>query len=168
MFTPTDEITASQTLLVPDKQTKKVSAALSFKNLDAIDYISVTKSGGNSYSNKISRSELIASYSFSYAIQPTDPESFKLLLKAHYKDGNASNILTLNVDNRRGFFIRSMQRVARVTVSPLVTNHFLTRIIQPANGMWVAPTWALFGRCNLTITGYFWRHIWTGLCSKCR
>ncbi len=124
LFTPTDEITASQTLLVPDKQTKKVSTALSFKNLDAIDYISVTKSGGNSYSNKINRSELIAAYLFSYAIQPTDPESFKLLLKAYYKDGNASNSLTLNVDNRKGFFVRSMQRIARVTGKPIGNESF--------------------------------------------
>lgn len=124
VFVPTDELTAAQTILIPDKQTKKVATALNFKNLDAIDYISVTKSGGNSYSSKINRQELAASYSFSYPIQTTDPESFKLLLKAYYKDGNASNTLTLNVDNRWGFFVRSMQHVARVTGKAIGTESF--------------------------------------------
>ncbi|MCH5691053.1 hypothetical protein LWM68_46620 [Niabella sp. W65] len=45
VFVPTDELTAAQTILIPDKQTKTVATALSFKNLDAIDHISVTKSG---------------------------------------------------------------------------------------------------------------------------
>ncbi len=124
VFVPTDELIATQTLLIPDKQTKKVSAALSFKNLDAIDYISVTKSGGNSYSNKINRAELASSYTFTYPIQVTDPQSFKLLLKAHYKDGNVSNTLALDVDNRWGFFIRSMKRVARVTGKPIGNESF--------------------------------------------
>lgn len=119
VFVPTDEITTSETNLIPDKQTKKVSAVLSFKNIGAIDYISVTKSGGSSYSRKITRQELSSSYTFSYPIQASDPESFKLLLKAYYTDGNASNQLSLTVDNRWGFFLRNVSRIARVTGKPL-------------------------------------------------
>ncbi|MGN7783722.1 DUF4185 domain-containing protein [Niabella sp. 22666] len=124
VFVPADELTAAQKVLIPDKQTKKVSAVLSFKNLSAIDYISVTKSGGNSYSAKISGGELASSYTFNYTIQATDPQSFKLLLKAHYKDGNISNALALDVDNRWGFFVRSMQRVSRVTGKPIGSESF--------------------------------------------
>lgn len=119
VFVPADEITAAETNLIPDKQTKKVATVLSFKNISNIDYISVIKSGGNSYSQKISRQELSSAYTFSYPIQASDPESFKLLLKAYYTDGNASNQLSLNVDNRWGFFIRKVNRIARVTGRPL-------------------------------------------------
>lgn len=115
VFVPADEITTSVTDLIPDKETKKVSAVLNFKNIEAIDHISVIKSGGSSYSQNISRQELSTPYTFSYLVQASDPESFRLLLRAYYKDGNASNQLSLNVDNRRGFFVRKVSRIARVT-----------------------------------------------------
>ncbi len=124
VFVPTDEIAASETNLIPDKNTKTVSVVLSFKNIDAINYISVIKSGGNSYSEKISRQELSSSYAFSYLVQASDPESFRLVLRAYYKDGNASNELTLTIDNRWGFFIRDVRRIARVTGKPIGTETF--------------------------------------------
>src|SRR3546814_9324663 len=77
----------------------------------------VRKSGGNQFSAKVDRSELAASYVFTYTIQPGDPESFRLVLTAHYNDGNVSNELSLQVDNRWGFFIRGVTRIARVTRS---------------------------------------------------
>src|SRR5690606_19800228 len=43
----------------------------------------------------------------------------RLLLRAYYKDGNASKELSLTVDNRWGFFIRSVKRIARVTGRPI-------------------------------------------------
>lgn len=119
LFEPADEITASETILIPDKQTKKVAVVLSFKNLDAIDRIQVVKSGGSSYAQTISRQELSSAYTFTYQVQPSDPESFRLLLRAYYKDGNASKELSLTVDNRWGFFIRSVKRIARVTGRPI-------------------------------------------------
>lgn len=124
VFVPTDELTAAATTLIPDKETKKVSTVLSFKNMDAIDHISVIKSGGSSYSANINRQDLSLAYNFSYLIQAADPASFKLLLRAHYKDGNASNTLTLTVDNRWGFFLRSVRRVSRVTGKPIGNEPF--------------------------------------------
>ena len=114
-YIPIDEITSSVIDLVPDKDTKTVSAILNFKNLDDIDYLMVKKSGGDNYSVKINQVELSSSYVFKYTIQKSDPENFNLLLSAYYKDGNKSNELSLNVDNRWGFFIRKVTRIARVT-----------------------------------------------------
>jgi len=114
-YIPVDEITSSETELVPDKETKAVSAMLQFKNIDDIDFLVVRKSGGDNYSVTINRNELSSSYMFRYTIQPADPESFRLLLSVYYKDGNASNVFSLHVDNRWGFFIRKVSRTARVT-----------------------------------------------------
>ena len=111
-FIPVDEIISAKTFLIPNKDTKVVSTILNFKNIDAIDYLMVRKSGGNSYSVKIDRNELTADYVFNYVVQKTDPQNFRLILVAVYKDGNKSNDLSLNVDNRWGFFIRSVSRTA--------------------------------------------------------
>ena len=119
VFVPTDEISAAETTLIPHRESKKVSVVLGFQNLAAIHHLTVIKSGGTSYTQTIPRAELSAAYTFTYQVQPSDPESFKLLLRAHYDDGNASNMLSLTVDNRRGFFIRKLTRVARVTGRPL-------------------------------------------------
>lgn len=118
-YIPIDEITSLETLLVPNKETKMVSATLNFKDMDAIDYLMVRNSGRNSYSAKIEQSELIPNYRFNYTIQETDPQSFRLILTAINKDGNASKDFSLNVDNRWGFFIRKVTRVARVTGSAI-------------------------------------------------
>ena len=115
IYVPVDEITASETNLFPDKHTKAVSAALSFNNLETIDYLSVRKSGGDDYSVKINRTELSSPYVFNYTIQQSDPENFNLILKVYYKNGNESKPVTLKIDNRWGFFIRSVNRIARVT-----------------------------------------------------
>jgi hypothetical protein len=114
-YVPADEIIASETNLVPEKETKTVRTILTFENLDAIDYISVKKNGGDNYSDQIVNSELSPSYRFEYTIQKSDPESFKLVLSAYYKNGNKSNDISLNIDNRWGFFVRSVERIARVT-----------------------------------------------------
>lgn len=114
-YEPIDEITASQEHLIPDKTTKLVSVTLTFKNLNDINYLVVKKSGESSYSVKIDRNELSASYVLKYEIQKNDPESFNLLLSTYYKDGNVSKTLSLSVDNRWGFFIRKVDRIARVT-----------------------------------------------------
>ncbi len=117
---PADEIFSSKTILVPDKDTKEVTTSLTFNNLEAIDYLMVRKSGGDGYSRKIERSELSSSYNFSYTIQQVDPENFKLVFKAYYKDSNASKDFFLEVDNRWGFFIRNITRIARVTGTPML------------------------------------------------
>ena len=123
-YLPVDEIAASETNLVPDKETKTVTTTLTFQNLDAIDYISVKKNGGDNYSAEIDKSELSSSYSFKYVIQESDPEAFKLVLSAIYKDGNKSNNLSLSIDNRWGFFIRGVNRIARVTGTPMADETF--------------------------------------------
>jgi len=110
---PVDEITASEINLIPDRDTKTVSTILNFKNLGNVNYLSVTKTGGGEI--KINRSELSSPYTLTYAIQKSDPESFKLKLKACYKNGKTSQEITLNIDNRWGFFIRKVSRIARVT-----------------------------------------------------
>jgi hypothetical protein len=112
---PVDEITSSETILIPDKDTKTVSVVLFFKNLSEIDYLMVKKSGGDNYSVRIEQADLSSPYVFKYTIQKSDPESFKLLLRAYYNDGSMSNELSLSIDNRRGFFIRNVTRVARIT-----------------------------------------------------
>ncbi|MDR0395357.1 MAG: DUF4185 domain-containing protein [Tannerella sp.] len=112
---PVDEITSSESDLVPDRKTRVVSAILNFEKLDDIDYLMVRKSGGDSYSVKISREELSPSYRFSYTVRKSDPESFHLLLSAYYKDGSESKALSLHIDNRWGFFVRKVSRIARVT-----------------------------------------------------
>ena len=123
-YIPVDEIISSETYLVPDKDTKAVSTTLYFKNLDDIDYLIVKKSGGDNYSVKINQSELSSNYKFNYTIQKTDPESFRLVLIAFYKDGNMSNELSLDIDNRWGFFIRKVSRIARVTGSAMPEETF--------------------------------------------
>jgi len=124
LYVPGDEMTSSALTLVPDRATKTVSATLDFKDLDAIAYVMVRKSGGTQFTAKIDRSELSASYVLTYAIQSSDPESFRLVLTAHYNDGNVSNELSLQVDNRWGFFIRGVTRVARVTGRPMAGELF--------------------------------------------
>ncbi len=114
-YVPIDEISATETELIPDKVTKSVTATLQFSNLNTIDYLLVTKSGGTAYSERIERNELSPSYQYRYTIQASDPESLRLLFKAVYMDGNLSKELALDIDNRWGFFIRSVDRVARVT-----------------------------------------------------
>ncbi len=124
VYVPTDEIASSDINLVPDKDTKAVSAVLTFDNLDAIAYLTVKKSGADNYSVNIDRQELSSSYVLTYTIQPSDPEAFKLVLTAHYLDGNVSNQFFLDIDNRWGFFIRHVSRIARVTGRPLAGEAF--------------------------------------------
>lgn len=135
---PTDEIFAENTVLIPHKETKEATTTLTFHNLDAIDYIQVRKSGAGSYSRRINRQELSPTYKFVYTIEAADPESFRLVLSAHYRDGNASKELLLDVDNRWGFFIRYVKRIARVTGRPIVDEPFPT----PTN---TATTWNVGG-----------------------
>lgn len=125
-YVPVDEITSLETTLIPDKNTKTASAVLSFKNLNAIDYILVRKSGGNSYAVKIEQAELSSPYVFSYSIQKSDPESFNLLLNAYYQDGNVSKEFSLNIDNRWGFFIRKVTRIARITGTTMSGETFVS------------------------------------------
>lgn len=123
-YIPIDEIIPLDTHLIPNKDTKIVSTTLNFKDIDAIDYLLVRKSVGDSYSAKISQSELTSDYIFNYTIQKTDPQNFRLVLAAFYKDGNMSKELSLNVDNRWGFFIRNVTRIARVTGSIINGENF--------------------------------------------
>ena len=123
-YIPIDEIIPLDTYLIPNKDTKIVSTTLNFKDIDAIDYLLVRKSVGDSYSAKINQSELTSDYIFNYTIQKTDPQKFRLVLAAFYKDGNMSKELSLNVDNRWGFFIRNVTRIARVTGSIINGENF--------------------------------------------
>lgn len=127
-YLPADEITAASAVLIPNQQTKAVETILTFRNLEKIDHILVRKSGGTSYSRRVNRDELSAAYPLIYQVEASDPTSFKLVLSAHYKDGNVSNDLILTVDNRWGFFIRSVERVARVTGRPARDEPFPTPV----------------------------------------
>ena len=73
-YLPADEISSAETNLIPHKETKVVSAILTFKNIDHIDYLIVSKSGGESHSERINRNELSSSYLFTYTVQPSDPD----------------------------------------------------------------------------------------------
>ncbi len=44
-YVPADEISSAETDLTPHKETKVVSAILTFKKIDDIDYLIVSKSG---------------------------------------------------------------------------------------------------------------------------
>lgn len=102
-FIPVDEIISAKTFLIPNKDTKVVSTILNFKNIDAIDYLMVRKSGGNSYSVKIDRNELTADYVFNYVVQKTDPQNFRLILVAVYKDVNPAKRKAMAVKNEKRF-----------------------------------------------------------------
>lgn len=125
---PVDEITAADVSLIPDKEAKTVAAMLTFKNIEQIDHLLVRKSGGSSYSRRINHDELSSSYRLVYSIEASDPTSFNLVLSARYKDGNTSKEFVLNVDNRWGFFVRSVDRLARVTGRPLRDEPFPTPV----------------------------------------
>lgn len=114
-YIPVDEITASYTELFPDKNTKQINVELHFANLDEIAFLKVMKSGGAVYNEEIDRSELSSPYIFRYNIKASDPEFFKLIFSAVYKDGNESRKVNIEIDNRWGFFIRKVERIARVT-----------------------------------------------------
>lgn len=118
-YIPIDEITASDKDLIPDKETKSVSTILNFENIDKIDFILVKKSGNKNYNQQIKGDELKSNYIFISEIKSSDPESFKILLSAYYKDGNISKELALSVDNRWGFFIRKVSRISRITGNPM-------------------------------------------------
>lgn len=76
------------------------------------------------YSEKIDRSQLSSTYLFKYTLRQSDPESFTLILRAVYLDGNVSRDLYLNVDYKKGFHIRSISRIARVTGVPMTGENF--------------------------------------------
>lgn len=132
-YVPVEEISSVQTDLFPDKETKKVSATLLFNNLEKIDYLLVSMSGGPSYSEKIDQSKLSNPYLYSYTIRQSDPEFFRLILKAVYKDGNVSRDFSLNIDNRWGFFVRKVERIARVTGAPMAGEQFPSPNNTPLN-----------------------------------
>lgn len=119
-----NEITWAEARLVPDRESKEISAVLKFSNWEAVDYLLVRKSGGNSYSQKIERKELSPVYDFKYTVQPDDPESFKLVLTVWDKKGKSSKELSLTIDNRWGFFIRKTERIARVSGKPMAGESF--------------------------------------------
>lgn len=116
---PRDEITVSATELIPDKKTRMVTVEVTFKNLDNVAYLNVVKSGGAVYREKIDRSQLSSPYTLRYEIKSSDPERFQLVLSAEYEDGNESNSVKLDIDNRWGFFLRKVERIARVTGRPM-------------------------------------------------
>lgn len=116
---PRDEISVSATELIPEKETRMVTVEVSFKNLDNVAFLNVVKSGGAVYRDKIDRGQLSSPYILGYEIKPSDPEHFQLVLSAEYEDGNESNSVKLDVDNRWGFFLRKVERIARVTGRPL-------------------------------------------------
>lgn len=118
------ELVASETDLIPDKHTKSVSTVITIKGLDAVDFIMVTRTGGDPYMKKIDRNELSATYNYAYEIQRSDPEQFNLVLTAYRKNGTTSRELILKVDNRWGFFFRSVKRIARVTGNPIGVEPF--------------------------------------------
>jgi len=145
VYVPRDEISSSEANLIPDRANRTVSTVLTFKNLEAIDHLVVRKSGGDSYSINIGRQELSSPYTLTYTTQASDPEAFQLVLTARYLDGNVSKDLILNVDNRWGFFIREVTRVARVTGRPMPGEPFPS----PNN---TATTWNVGG----TDLGIIW------------
>mgnify|MGYP001943348381 CR=1 FL=1 len=116
---PVDEIMASASELIPDTTTRMVTVELIFKNLDNVAFLHVVKSGGAPMNDRIARSQLSSPYILRYEIQPADPERFQLILSAEYEDGNVSNRVVLDVDNRWGFFVRKVERIARVTGIPM-------------------------------------------------
>lgn len=124
VYVELDEITASEITLIPNKETKKVTTTLTFGNLNNIEYLTIKNSARRSYSRKIDKSELTSSYLLSYAIDTDDPENFKLLLRAFYKNGHGSKEIKLTVDNRWGFFVRNVSRIARVTGTTMSSETF--------------------------------------------
>lgn len=120
------ELIASRTNLTPDKETKSVHTTITIKGFESVDFMMVTKSAGDPYVKKIDRQDLSPTYEFTYSVQRRDPEQFDLILTAYRENGTTSRDLILKVDNRQGFFIKSVQRIARVTGLPFGTESFLS------------------------------------------
>lgn len=123
-YIPIDEISATETVLFPDSESKTVSTTLKFKNFEDVDYLLVTMPSSSVYSEKIDKSELSPTYLFKYTLRQNDPESFTLILRVVYLDGNVSRDLYLNVEYKKGFNIRSISRIARVTGVPIAGETF--------------------------------------------
>jgi len=121
---PTIELSASDTVLIPDRISKTVSVRLTFSNVDAVAYLEVKKSGADNEVIRIDRRDLSPTYWFKYRIKASDPEAFRLILTAYYHGSGKSRPLAFDVDNRWGFFIRSVRHIARVTGRPIAGELF--------------------------------------------
>lgn len=121
---PVIEISVSETDPVPDKNTKSVSFDLTISDLSVLDYIEITKSGGTKYSTKVYQNEIKNPFTFNYKISEKDPQFFQFTIIAYTKKGNASRNITVSVDNRWGFVIRKVERIARVTGRPMEVEKF--------------------------------------------
>lgn len=121
---PAIEILVSETDLIPDKTTKSVKFVITVTDLSVLDYIEITKSGGSKYLEKIYRDKTDNPFTFSYEISKKDPQSFQFNIIAYSVKGNSSRNITVNVDNRWGFVIRKVERIARVTGRPMEVEKF--------------------------------------------
>lgn len=121
---PVIEISVSETNLVPDKNTKSVSFELTISDLSVLDYVEITKTGSTKLIQKIDRNEINNPFIFTYKVTENDPQFFQFIVTAYTIKGNASRNVTINVDNRWGFVIRKVERIARVTGRPMEVEKF--------------------------------------------
>ncbi len=117
---PEPTITATETTLIPMIDTKEVSTTIKITNESSVNYVIISKVGADQYSEKISGNSLNPSYPFKYVLTNTDPEQFSFVVMAYSKNGTKTSPLYIKIDNRKGMFINSVTRIARITGNPMV------------------------------------------------
>lgn len=108
---------------VPDG-TGRVIIPLKFTKLDNVKSLRIQKSGADMFSQEITSSNLSVQYNYPYEVLSTDPESFKLVFSVVYNNGANSGKVTVSVLNKHGFFVKNLERIARVTGNALPGEKF--------------------------------------------
>lgn len=101
-----------------------VTVPIVFDKLDNVKTLIIQKSGGSLFTDEISINQLSLNYEYIYEITDDDPTSFKLMFNLKYNDGSESARKPATIVNRGGFFIKNLQRIARVTGKPLSGEKF--------------------------------------------
>jgi len=112
---PTVSLSATETLLIPSIDTKKVETDVKITPVSSVAYLLISKVGADAYTLKIEGAELKDVYHFSYTLTAKDPDLFNFSVVAYLKDGSQTHPLSLKIDNRKGIFVNKVTRIARLT-----------------------------------------------------
>ena len=113
------KVSTVESTLIPSIETKEVTATIKIEPTDAIDYLEISKVGADPYTDRIEGHKLTSPFRYTYQLTENDPEQFTLAVVAYSKDGSRTHPLFLKIDNRKGMFINSVTRIARVTGTPM-------------------------------------------------
>lgn len=99
---------------VPDAS-GMITIPIVFDKLDEVKSLAIQKSGGGLFTDEVPKSSLSVNYEYNYEVTGDDPSSFKLMFNLNYTDGSTSARKAATIVNKEGFFIKNLQRIARVT-----------------------------------------------------